>query len=270
MRLAVLQAAARPQESGPDAVLANLALLDDAARRAAAAGADLLVTPELFPTGYAPGSVFPDARIVPALCATAASHRVAVVASEPWDGRITAVVVSSSGDVLGRYAKTHLFGPDERAAFVPGTGAPLVVDISGVRVGVGICYDVEFPEFVRALALAGAELVCVPTANDDATVGRLLVPARGYENEVAVAYANHVGGSYNGGTFCGESVVAGPDGRVLARGERSAPALLLAGVTRKDVLSARAEVDHLRDRRPETYQMLLQPVDHTTTEGVRT
>ena len=84
-----------------------------------------------------------------------------------------------------------------------------------------ICYDVEFPEAVRALALAGAELIAVPTAliRPFDIVARAIVPARAFENQVYVAYAGMCG-SEAGLGYCGLSCIVGPDGQDRARGHR--------------------------------------------------
>ena len=111
----------------------------------------------------------------------------------------------------------HLFGPDERAAFTPAAAAPGVVDFHGHKTALVICYDIEFPESARAAALRGADLLLVPTAlagGFDA-VPQVLVRARALENQLTVAYANHTG-SEDGCDFRGGSIVAGPDGSVLA------------------------------------------------------
>ncbi|NMO91166.1 nitrilase-related carbon-nitrogen hydrolase [Actinomycetospora sp. TBRC 11914] len=240
MRIAVWQA------RGPDAGSVRLA---DAAARAAAAGADVLVTPELFTTGYGRPFGPPDPGLVGRWQEIAAEQRIALVASEPHEGRITAVVVRTDGTVAGRYVKTHLWGDDERAAFTPGDGTPLLVELAGLRCGVVVCYDVEFPEVVRGLALAGAQAVLVPTALDDEAVARVLVPARAMENRVAIAYANQVGPG-----FCGASVIVGPDGRDLARAGRDAEELIVADVVAADLERARGLGDYLADRRRETYR----------------
>ncbi len=244
MRIAVWQA------RGPDA---GAVRLDEAVARAAAAGADVVVTPELFVTGYGaagPDGDFgaPDPALLPRLREIAAGHRIAVVASEPHEGHITAVVVRADGTVAGRYRKTHLWGDDERAAFSPGDGTPLIVDLGGLRCAVIVCYDVEFPEVVRDLALAGAQAVLVPTALDDEAIARVLVPARAMENRVAVAYANQIGPG-----FCGASVIVGPDGRELARAGGDTEELLVADVGLADLERARGLGDYLADRRPDTY-----------------
>ncbi|GLZ49002.1 carbon-nitrogen hydrolase [Actinomycetospora sp. NBRC 106375] len=243
MRIAALQA------RGPDRDLVRIAA---AATTAADRGADVLVVPELFVGGYDPAAFpGPDETLLPRLQDLAARQGVALVAAEPEGDppAITAVVLAGDGTVSGRYRKTHLYGPAERAAFVPGDGDRFVVAIGGLRCGVAVCYDVEFPEVVRGLALAGAEVVLVPTALDDPAVSRVLVPARAMENRVGLAYADHVGPG-----FCGGSVIAGPDGRARARAGAVADAVLVADVTRDDLDRARAGADYLADRRPETYR----------------
>ena len=248
MRIAVAQQAATAD------VAQNLAVLERVAAAAARAGADLLVTPELFTTGYDPGRVHPDPTVLPRVADLARRSGVALVVSEPHEDAITAVVVDRDGTVLGRYVKTHLYGPAERAAFRPGDGTPLVVEVAGLRVGVLVCFDVEFPETVRGLALAGADVVAVPTAILDESVARVLLPARAYENRVALAYANHHGPAADGGTFSGGSLVVGPDGEVLAAAGAEGEALLVVDVDADDLRRAREVVDYLPLRRAETYR----------------
>ena len=270
MRIAVLQAASTVLD-----IAANLALVDAAAERAATAGADVLLTPELFPTGYAPAAVAAAfspalaARIDAGAAAIAARHSVAVAYSRPvpapgggW--HIGAALLDGTGAEILRYAKVHLFGAEERAAFAPAAAAPGVVALAGLRVGLLVCYDAEFPESVRALAAAGADAVLVPTALaagfDD--VPQVLLRARALESQVALAYANHVGTApvAGGGTLAlgGGSIIAGPDGRLLAQAA-TAPApgqgfeLLLADVSAEDIAHARDQVPYLRDRRPDLY-----------------
>ncbi len=94
----------------------------------------------------------------------------------------------------------------------------MVFDFKGTRFGLMICYDIEFPEHVRALARAGAQVILTPTANmmPFVNVNRIGVPSRAYENAVTVVYANLTG---NEGDldYVGQSLIAGPDGLPLAR-----------------------------------------------------
>jgi 5-aminopentanamidase len=260
MLLAVLQANAAVLD-----VEANLRTIEDAARRAAEAGARLLLTPELFPVGYAPLRV--RAELDPGdlhglrakLQDIARRHGIGLVHSLPVvtaDGRwhIGATLLDTDGSVLMEYVKVHLFGEEERKAFVAGTRPPAVVDFHGIKASLLICFDVEFPEAVRAAATHGAQLLLVPTALSHGfdSVPQVLVRARALESQLHVAYANH-SGIEDGCTFLGGSVVAGPDG-VLEASAGPAAELLFADVSVQAVDDARAVVPYLGERRPEVYR----------------
>lgn len=244
---------------------ANCAVIEAAAREAAAAGARVLLTPELFPVGYAPGKLRSglDPAVLPTLrerlAATARRHGIGLVYSLPrvlagGDWQISATLLDSNGEVLLEYGKVHLFGPDERAAFSPAAERPAVVDFQGIPTSMVICYDVEFPEAVRAAAAGGAELLLVPTALahgfDD--VPQVLLRARALESQLTVAYANH-SGVEAGCRFLGGSVIAGPDGKLLAAAGEG-PQLLFAEVDAEAARRERAAVPYLDERRPDLYR----------------
>ncbi len=130
---------------------------------------------------------------------------------------------AETGALLAVHRKIHLFGAGDAQRFTPGTDPPARFDWRGWRLGLLICYDVEFPEAVRLLALQGADAVLVPTANMPAfdEVQQLLVPARACENQLYVAYANACGVEA-GLAYGGLSTVAGPRGKVLALDRRDA------------------------------------------------
>jgi predicted amidohydrolase len=243
----------------------NCGAIDRVARTAAEAGAEVLLTPELFPVGYAPlrvrAELEPNALpgIRRTLAGIAARHRIAVVYSLPAvtaDGQwqITAAVLDNRGNELLSYAKVHLFGPEEREAFSPAEAAPAVVDLGGIKTSLAICYDVEFPETVRASAAAGADLLLVPTAlaHGFEAVPQVLLRARALESQLTVAYANH-SGEEDGCTFLGGSVIAGPDGELLAAAG-AGPEVLYAEVSAEAARQARDAVPYLRERRPEVYR----------------
>ncbi|MFK0009926.1 carbon-nitrogen hydrolase family protein [Paenarthrobacter sp. NPDC090520] len=271
MLLSVLQANASVLD-----VDANLRTIDDAAQRAARAGASLLLTPELFPVGYAPLRIHAELapQILPAirqrLADIARTHGIGLVYSLPAPARemhddgaqptgveerwhISATLLDATGAELLTYNKVHLFGPEEHKAFVGAQAPPAVVVFNGIRTSMLICYDVEFPEAVRAAASRGAELLLVPTALSSGfdNVPQVLIRARALESQLNVAYANHCGHEdiYN---FLGGSVVAGPDGSLLAAAGESA-SLLFAEVGTDTVKAARAEVPYLKERRPDLY-----------------
>lgn len=251
----------------PASTADGLAALDAAAARAAAAGARLLVTPELSLTGYALGDAVAD-RAEPAdgpaaraVAAIAARHRIALVHGYPerdGDAVYNAVrLTGPDGDALADYRKTHRYGEYETAAFAPG-GEPVVqAELAGLRVGLLICYDVEFPEAVRAHALAGTDLLLVPTAlmRPYEFVARTLVPARAWESQLYIAYANRCGPE-GGQVFAGLSCLAAPDGTVPARAGEG-PRLLLAEADPALLRASRAANPYLPDRRPELYRSLM-------------
>jgi 5-aminopentanamidase len=260
MRIAVFQG---PLDGGsPER---NLERLDGVAREAASAGCRLLIAPEMFLTGYniGPGAVRELAESVdgPSAARAAAIARAAGTAllyGYPElgpDGRVhnAAVLLDRDGRRLANHRKTHLYGALDRDAFAPGEGPPTVAEIGGLRLGVLTCYDVEFPENARALALQGVELVAVPTANmaPFSFVPLTLVPARAYENHLFVAYANRCGreGELD---YVGLSCIVGPDGQDLARAD-AGEGLISAELDLARFRSAPPLNTYLADRRPELY-----------------
>jgi 5-aminopentanamidase len=238
----------------------GLDALEASAAQAARRGARLLVAPELSLTGYAAGMGGAEGPAAHRVEEIAARHGVAVAYGRPErDGDAvhnTARLVGPDGAALATYRKTHLYGEQERAAFTPGSQAVVQAELDGVRIGLLICYDVEFPEMVRAHALAGTALLAVPTAlmRPYEFVPRVLVPARAYENGLHIAYANRCGqeGDHD---FAGLSCLAGPDGEVRARaGAR--PELLIADADPARNADARAVTPYLTDRRPDLYRTI--------------
>lgn len=264
MRIAIFQG---PERSAD--VARNLEAIGDAVARAAAAGADLVVTSELAVTGYDIGELVgeraeaADGPIARHVADLARRHAVAVAYGYPERAgdlvHNTVQVLGREGEVLASYRKTHLFGELDRGHFAPGDDCVVQFRLDDLTCGVVICYDIEFPEMARAHADAGTDLLVVPTglmAPFD-VVARILVPARAYESQLYVAYANHCGreGELD---YTGLSCVVGPDGADLARAGRGEE-LLLADVGRDVLDASRAINTHLRDRRPDLYRT--QPID---------
>ena len=240
-----------------DAVLAQLTpkLRDTEANIARAeeifsrhAGADLFVFPELFLGGYTTNGIEelaldPDGPEVGEMARLARGHDAAVVFGlhERVPGGVanSALCLDRRGDFAGVYRKTHLFG-DERGAFVAGDEL-LVVDVGGVRAGVMICFDVEFPEVARALALAGADLLVTVSANMD-PFGRdhdVFATARALENGLPHLYVNQVGRG-EAFTFAGGTMAVSADGDRLAE----------AG-GEEDVVAVRLDLSAKNEGRPE-------------------
>lgn len=237
-----------------------LVRLDATAAQAREQGADLLVCPEMSLTGYQIGAAGVAAFAEPAdgplaqsVAALAQHHGIAIVYGYPElnaQGKPynAAQFIAADGQRLANYRKTHLFGDIDRAQFSPGPQAPAAFSWNGWQLGLLICYDIEFPEPARGLALRGVDAILVPTANMVAfdEVQRVLLPARALENRVFVAYANACG--REGDTsYSGLSTVCGPMGEVLAQGTRDEK-LVIASLARTGLRQARAS-SPLGDRR---------------------
>ncbi|MFE9684842.1 carbon-nitrogen hydrolase family protein [Streptomyces sp. NPDC006285] len=264
MRTALLQSSGRP-----GSVVENLKVLDEAAARAAEAGAGLLIAPELFLTGYAIGADVhrlaepADGDSADEVAEIAGRHGLAVVYGYPErsadSGPVhnSAQLISADGTRLANYRKTHLYGCFEQEWFTPGDEPVVQAELNGLRVGLMICYDVEFPENVRAHALAGTDLLVVPTAQMHPFhfVAESVVPVRAFENQMYVAYVNRAGkeGEFE---FVGLSTLAGPDGGARARAGR-AEDLVLGDVDPVFLAASRESNPYLKDRRPGLYGSLV-------------
>ena len=168
-------------------------------------------------------------------------------------------VIDADGSILGRTRMVHITDYPcfhEQGYYTPGdTGAPVYQTKAGT-IGVAICYDRHYPEYMRALKLGGAELVVVPQAGavdewpDGLYEGEMRVAA--FQNGYFVALCNRVGAE-ECLTFGGESFVCAPDGTVVARAPRLQDAILMADVDLDQVRSSHADRLFMQHRRPELY-----------------
>jgi predicted amidohydrolase len=257
----MLVAALQMQPAGT--VDGNLAGIETAAAAAAAFGAKLLVTPEMGVTGYAVWDDIPhlaetrSGPIIQRLTAIATASKISIVVGFPErDGETiynAAAMISADGDTVF-YRKCHLFGPYEKSAFSPAADLSPIVQIGELKIGMLICYDVEFPEMVRCLALAGANMIVVPTALPRGApanrVSSSMIQTRAFENHVFLIYAD-LCGEENGTLYQGGSIIAAPDGELLAQAGNGAT-LLITEVNPKQYDGAALD-PYLQDRRPEIY-----------------
>lgn len=230
---------------------------------AAAAGAELLVLPEMsmyLPTSaaadLADASEPLDGPFGAAVSAAAKEHGIAVVAGmfETLDGtsRVanTVVAVDAMGERTGLYRKVHLydaFGYRESDTVQPGDFAPLTFALGGLTFGVMTCYDLRFPEIARALVDAGGDVLVVPAAwmvgpaKEDhwATLTR----ARAIENTTYAVVSGQTG------PHCtAQSMVIDPMGVVIASAGE-APGVVVAELTRERIEAVRAKNPSLANRR---------------------
>jgi 5-aminopentanamidase len=237
MRLAVWQG---PSPAG-DADMA-LAALDLALQAAGAAGAIMLVGPEVYLPGYNQSDIPARAQLRDGAWLARLSQMAAkancglVVGYAERDGDHiynAAVAIGPDGQTLAHYRKIQLYGPREKAIYTPGDNY-VIFDLAGTRATILICYDIEFAPHVSALAARGVTLFLVPTANmmPFTHVVRATVPAMAANHGITIAYANYCGieGDL---TYVGGSLIAGPHGEVLAQAGEG-PALLIVDVPAAD------------------------------------
>ncbi len=277
LRIALVQL--RPVDADKER---NLAAAGEAVAAAARAGARLVVLPEYVLTGFPAERMRElaeplDGPSLAALRRLAGEAGVCLVANLPRlgaavDGRHaaagvgdvhgatgdaariydTTIVLAPDGELLTVYDKTHLFDR-ERTVFTPGAALAPPFAWGGVRFGVLCCFDVEFPEPARTLALRGAQCLLVPSANMEpwGEHHRAYVRSRALENHAFVAYANAVGAA-SGYVFEGGSCLVDPLGRVLCDAGRD-ETVVWADLDLAVADEARGVGDYLAERRPELY-----------------
>lgn len=249
---------------------ANVALSTAAVARCVASGADVVVLPELVTSGYVFASR-DEARSV----AVTPEHPVfaAWAAALPADGVVVggfcelgeggrlhnSAAVVDAGGVRAVYRKAHLWDR-EKLFFTAGQDLPPVVETAHGRVGVLVCYDLEFPEWTRTVALAGADLIAVPTnwplverPAGERPPEVVIAMAAARVNHVAIACCDRTGSERGQDWTCGTTII-GADGWVLAATPEQAEVCVELDLpaSRDKTLTEHAHL--LDDRRPELYQ----------------
>lgn len=267
MRIALVQQHAAHDKAAN--LARGLAALEDAARRGAALVGFAELAFERFhpqrPADAAYRSLAEplDGPIVTAFQRKARELGVVVVLNLfERDGDRTfdsSPVIDADGSLLGVTRMVHITDYacfHEQGYYTPGdTGAPVYRTRAGV-VGVAICYDRHFPEYMRALALAGADVVLVPQAGavdewpEGLYEGEMRVAA--FQNGYYVALCNRVGRE-ECLEFAGESFVCAPGGEVIARAGRGTDEVLIADLDLSSLSRSHARQLFLQHRRPELY-----------------
>lgn len=268
MRIALIQ-----YRAGPDRK-ANLERAVHAMERARDAGADLAAFPELAVDRFFPQHPKGDARAsaepIPGpttdqIQQTAADHRLVTVFNmyehDPATDRYfdSSPVFNDDGTLLGVTRMVHITEYacfHEQAYYDPGDHGAPVYDTAVGKVGVAICYDRHYPEYMRALGVGGAELVVIPQAGavDEWPEGLYEAEVRtaAFQNGYFAALCNRVGPEERL-TFAGESFVVDPSGRVIARGRKADEDLVIADLDLSACRTSHARTLFWRDRRPELY-----------------
>jgi N-carbamoylputrescine amidase len=267
MKLALIQQ--RVTRDKADNLRRGLAALDAAAKQ----GAQVAVFPELgfewfHPQTPASGDVASLAEPIDGPLVSAVRRKarelglVVVMNFFERDGAHcydSSPVIDADGSLLGVTRMVHITEYacfHEQGYYTPGNrGAPVFQTRAG-RIGVAICYDRHFPEYMRALALLGADLVVVPQAGTLGEWPEGLYEAEmrvaAFQNGYFVALCNRVG-SEDCLEFSGESFICGPDGTVIAKAPASEESVLTTEVDLSDAEKSHARRLFLRHRRPELY-----------------
>lgn len=266
----------------------NLAKCIGLIEEAAAAGAKIISTQELFTSLYfcqrEDHEFFKLAEPIPgpsteALCKVAARHQVVIVGSlfeKRTEGLYhnTAVVIDADGSLLGKYRKMHI--PDdplfyEKFYFTPGDLGFKAFQTRYGKIGVLICWDQWYPEGARLTALSGAQLIFLPTAigwhpSEFEEYGEAqhdswetIQRSHAIANGVYIAAPNRVGHEHEGDEstgirFWGQSFVADPGGRIMTRASIDQEEIVLADIDFKRIDFQRTHWPFLRDRRIDAYE----------------
>jgi 5-aminopentanamidase len=237
-------------------------------QRAAEQNAGLILFPEMYLTGYvledkilklAEAVSGPSIEILAQLART---NKISICMGfpelEPASRKIfnSLVCLSGRGYILAVYRKIHLF--DEEKKYFSSAREIKIVETPLGRTGFLICYDLEFPEMARMIALQGTDVLLVASANMHPWCYQqeIYVKARAMENQVFLALSNRVGREKNL-VFCGGSSLVDPMGISRIEADARSPALLIEDIDRNRIAEARNDsVNYLRDRRPEIYRPL--------------
>jgi len=255
---------------------ANLEKIINLIHEASKRGAQIAVFPECAVTGYAlsaeeavavaepiPG---PQTQRMSDACREAGLTAVVVgtIEKDEHDRLFNTAALVGPDGLIARYRKTHLpyLGVDRYLA--AGDTLPGPFETSVGRLGMLICYDLRFPEPIRVLALAGAQVILLPTAwPSTATLyPEFMAQSRAAENGLYLIAANRVG-EERGTHYLGRSVIVGPDGEMLVEARAEGEEILCVDIdpTRSDhkqriFVPGEYELYLFEDRRPDLYQTL--------------
>lgn len=248
----------------------GISAFEEAARQGAQliAYAELAFTP-FYPQRPAEGDLLDIAESIPgpltrAFSDLAKKHSVVTVINLfEKEGEKTydaSPVINADGGLLGVTRMVHILEAPcfhEQGYYTPGPGEPLVFDTAVGRIGVAICYDRHFPEYMRKLGLLGAELVIVPQAGamDEWPPGLFEAEMQiaGFQNGYFTALCNRVG-KEECITFEGKSFVTAPDGRILAQSPALKDDILFVDIDLDEVKKAHARRYFFKDRRENLYR----------------
>ena len=254
---------------------ANLDAMERMIRQAVGQGASVLVLPELADTGYVferrdelealAGSIphGESARRLIALAKELSVYIACGLAERDGDNFFNAAILAGPDGFIGKYRKVHLWNRENLFFQRGNMGLPVFETAIG-PIGLAICYDGWFPETFRALALRGAQLVCVPTnwvpmagqAAGEEPIANTLIRAAAHSNGIYIAAADRIG-TERGQPFIGRSLIVGPDGLALAGPASAADQEIILASARLGSVESSRKLNQfnnvLGDRRTDIY-----------------
>ena len=218
---------------------------------------DLIIVPELYLSGYGnerainklkEKRVGHSSKLIANLCQ---KYSTAILFGYPeqYQNKLfnSAQFINHKGEVLANHRKSMLpLSSKENLVFDRGSKQTLIT-YKGLKIGIVICYELEFPELVRKLALKGAQLILAPTAQSIhwPAASRYIARSRAFENGVYVAYANFMG-KLHGIDFLGESKIIGPDGLDLSNAKKK-ETVITSIIDTSAITQVRKKMPYLKD-----------------------
>jgi N-carbamoylputrescine amidase len=285
VKVTAVQFAAEPAVFDPVKKAANIERICTYIERLGP-GCDLLVFPELATTGYIPmQGYWPEKKIEFARLAEDPSGNPDLARiqklvdrtgctcvfgfpekARPKYEMYNSAALMEKGQPPRFYHKAHI-PVEENHYFIPGNRTTVHSTAMG-KIGIAICYDFMFPEMVRVLGVIGAEIIifilCFPDTGGMKRISEPVVVTRALENQAHVVFCQSAGKlDYAGSpiTLAGNSMIVNSRGRVLARAESQDECVIKAVLTEKDLEKGASVFPYFRDRRPELYKPLVEPLD---------
>ncbi len=266
-----------PEEIRDKMLEAHLPLVDQAGQE----GVQVLCFQEVFTQPYfcpsqdakwyAAAEPIPDGHTTRLMQDYAKKHQMVIVVpiyEEEMTGVYynTCAVIDADGSYMGKYRKTHIphvGGFWEKFFFKPGNSDWPVFETAHCKLGVYICYDRHFPEGWRALALNGAEYIVNPSATVAGIseyLWELEQPASAAANGVYIGAVNRIGSEapWNIGEFYGQSYFVNPKGQIEKQASRDKDELIVHDLDMEMIREIRNKWQFFRDRRPETYDQMIE------------